>query len=634
MESAELNRACIECCNNAYEYIEAKRFENPVMGMSVLEATYVVDGEEAVFKIQGKVPEGAGMMIRIDGREFRDTEVGFQEYNEATRTLRAFPSEYILNVLRTRESNRVQLIADLTWLIKVTGEFFGDFGDLVRYPDPPGSPAELILPAGMPSPTDQQRGAAESILREPLTYVWGAPGTGKTQMVLAISILSLLGAGKRIAILAPTNNAVEQVLRGVLNALRVADPGGDLIDTSSEVIRIGMSSDSFMKEFPEVCEHKDLRMKIRSKERTIEMCQEGIRSIRAGSHPVEFAGMDEKEIADRIESIRDEIEHLRGQDPDSRMRNARIIAMTPHKLMMSFGPRDAEGRKTLEVDHIFIDEAGYCNALNALPAFMFGVPVTMLGDHKQLPPVCEIDRMDIAEGIERDDSKRFFFLLDLSALYAEDLLSESRGQLGLSYIEGREQVHRRTVDLKLTQSHRFGDNLAAILDRFVYHNGITGSPSNRLEILRVDARCPRRDDRSNIGEAKAIKRFLENESPDPADVAILTPYRQQVALLKATVPRRYEDCVLTIHRSQGREWDTVIMSVSDDRTELDGKEFQLHLTSVKDGCGGASVINTAVSRAKRKLMIFCDTEFWLEKDGELLSGLLGDSEAVVVGRWR
>ena len=34
------------------------------------------------------------------------------------------------------------------------------------------------------------------------------------------------------------------------------------------------------------------------------------------------------------------------------------------------------------------------------------------------------------------------------------------------------------------------------------------------------------------------------------------------------------------------------------------------------------VINTALSRAKRRLVLVCDREFWYGREGELISGIL------------
>ena len=628
MDTGDLAAACIECCNNAGEYMEARRFENPDMGMSVAEATFELDGNGAVFRLQARIQETFGLMLRIDDHLYSDSEVCFQEFNEVTRTVKATPSDWVLEKLRGKKDKKVQLVSDMRWLLKMTGRYFESFGSHLGLPSPAHRHEEIsdIFPP-MLEPTTQQRGAVESVLSNPLTYVWGAPGTGKTQFVLATCLISLLRAG----VLAPTNNAIEQVLRGLLSSLKRTDPDGEVIDVGTEVIRLGMSSDSFMRDHPEVCERKDIQRKIQSKSASLEMCRRALLARMAGGDPEEFKGMGDIEIRARMEALEEQMEELREQETGFRLKTARIIAMTPQKLMMTFGPEDDESHRKLEVDHIFIDEAGYCSALNALPAFMFGVPITMLGDHKQLPPVCEIDKDDVLEGIANNDAKRFFYLLDRSALFAEDLVSQPREILERSFIEGTEQIHETTATSSLTISHRFADNLASVLDRYVYRNGITGSADGSLRMLCVDTRCDDRSDRSNITEAEAIRMFLESENPDPGSVAVLTPYRHQVALLRRTLPKRYEDSVLTVHRSQGREWDTVILSVVDNRAVLDGKEFQLHLTSMRDGCGGEPVINTAVSRAKKRLILFCDREFWSGRDGELISALVECSEACAVG---
>jgi len=632
MDTGDLAAACIECCSNAGEYMEAKRFENPDMGMSVAEATFELHGDEAVFRLQGRIQDTFGLMLRIDTYLYSDAEVCFQEFNEVTRTVKATPSDWVLDRLRGKKDKKVQLVSDMRWLLRMTGRYFETFGPHLGIPSPVNRSEEIsdIFPP-MLEPTTQQRGAVESVLSNPLTYVWGAPGTGKTQFVLATCLISLLRAGKKVAVLAPTNNAIEQVLRGLLSSLKKTDPDGDVIDVNTDVIRLGMSSDSFMREHPEVCERKDIQRKIQSKSASVEMCQKALLARLAGDDPEEFRGMGDIEIRARMDALEEQIAELRRQETGFRIRNARIIAMTPQKMMMTFGPEEDESHRKLEVDHIFIDEAGYCSALNALPAFMFGVPITMLGDHKQLPPVCEIDRDDVLEGIANNDAKRFFYLLDRSALFAEDLVSQPREVLERAFLEGTEQIHENTVASSLTISHRFADNLASVLDRYVYRNGITGSADGSLRMLCVDTRCDDRNDRSNVSEAEAIGAFLEAENPDPRDVAVLTPYRHQVALLRRTLPKRYEDSVLTVHRSQGREWDTVILSVVDNRVVLEGKEYQLHLTSMKDGCGGEPVINTAVSRAKKRLILFCDREFWSGRDGELISALVDCSEACTVG---
>ena len=72
---------------------------------------------------------------------------------------------------------------------------------------------------------------------------------------------------------------------------------------------------------------------------------------------------------------------------------------------------------------------------------------------------------------------------------------------------------------------------------------------------------------------------------------------------------------MTIHKSQGREWDTVIVSVTD--TDPYGRAFM----DTRD-LRNLKLVNTAVSRAKKYLYIVCDYDSWKGKDDELISKLI------------
>ena len=78
---------------------------------------------------------------------------------------------------------------------------------------------------------------------------------------------------------------------------------------------------------------------------------------------------------------------------------------------------------------------------------------------------------------------------------------------------------------------------------------------------------------------------------------------------------------MTVHGSQGREWDTVIVSVADtsDKWFVDS----LNLAS-----RGLNLVNTAVSRARKELLIVCDTTYWKRQTGQLISDLIRIGEEV------
>ena len=96
------------------------------------------------------------------------------------------------------------------------------------------------------------------------------------------------------------------------------------------------------------------------------------------------------------------------------------------------------------------------------------------------------------------------------------------------------------------------------------------------------------------------------------DYIILAPYNIQIKRLKSILPSEKQN-ILTVHRSQGMEWDTVILSVSDTESAyFVNSKLQI----------GSQVLTTALSRAKSRLVIVCDVDFWKKQDGQLITDLV------------
>jgi hypothetical protein len=64
---------------------------------------------------------------------------------------------------------------------------------------------------------------------------------------LATCIRTILGSGGKVAVFAPTNNSVEQVLEGLMEAMG---------DERPKMVRLGIPSKSFLSRHPGVCEDR------------------------------------------------------------------------------------------------------------------------------------------------------------------------------------------------------------------------------------------------------------------------------------------------------------------------------------------------------------------------------------------
>ncbi len=667
-----------------YDYLEYMQFAtDPPMGTSeVAVIGSQVSDDYAVLSLENRLGETSGLMLKVGPEILDESSSGFTRYDDISKTIVVRPGERVLGMIS--EGHKVSVLSDMKFIVTSILEFYKSYGHLICMPSRPMDDLDPIFPEGNP-PTVQQARAARGLMNDRMAYVWGAPGTGKTQFVLSSCIRGCLDAGERVAVIAPTNNSVEQVLRGIIKTFPKRG-------SNNRVVRLGVPTRTFLEEYPDMCEDRQAQRRLESCMDSIDNLEEvlyerscdsirnritALRSVgdvhdlsalnegqlrtldaieavcemrvhtsgiidvrtkglihsldevesllfdrpRPALSIVEYRGMKDSELVSKIQELEREAEGLRFRTTGNRIQDASIVAMTPHQFISRFRPRGSEedGRMELDVDRIFLDEAGYCGLVQALTLFSNGVPVIMLGDHMQLPPVSELDEDMVRDAAQRGGSMEGTYLWMMSALHCETMLSMDLCYLRQAFLDNLEPVFDITGRYDLTESHRFASNLAEVLDEYVYKNGMTGNEGSELEIECIDVLCERRDERENTEEVKAIVGFLRQEVPDPESVCILSPYRKQVSLLRSNVPKRYRDSVMTVHGSQGREWDTIILSVADNRVE--SRDVPYRFTSSKTAIG-RRVINTAVSRAKKRLILVCDRRFWQEREDELIGGLI------------
>ena len=698
---SELKNVCIKACDDMLEQINAmqkgaKRGEETI-ATSIDELAHIARHEDyLILTLTRRLRDLNGLGLHIDGKGNFFEEVSFDNYDEESMTIQAFLSPELNQLVSQTSDDHIQVITDMKFLIEWTKSIYEEYGDLLKFPEtqPSFSHEDYSFPKNS-KPTEQQREAVHTILNSKMSYVWGAPGTGKTQYVLATSVLAYLKQGKRVAVMAPTNNAVEQVLRGILKVIEQDDPEHQFVNPSKDILRLGVSTAGFFKDYPELCEKKtadaqvsvlrktnrvlsrllyerkldtlkpkfteinDLYSKIDSEGDTSRQLQSRIMSIWNGikdtiaqnedfaficdnvdefnlrsqmprivaylmerNRPelsiIQYQDKSDEYIESKITENNEKLAELEAFTTESRIKTVKMIAMTPFTLMTRRKGMFERGN-IISMDHVFIDEVGYSNLIQTLPIFMSGRPITMLGDHKQLPPVCEIDKENIKVWYERKGYMENSYLWDMSALYCEALLHLDFDSVAKAYFDDLPPIFTETKEIDLTISHRFGRNLGKILDTCVYKNGIQGCADNPLQLVCIDVKNNNGNKRLNLGERNAIKDFIEKSGMSSKDFVILTPYKMQRDAIKKVLPSKFENNVMTIHSSQGREWDTVIISVCDNDTT--DRDVKLRFTSSLEPYDGLNVINTAVSRAKNRLIIVCDYDFW--KDRASLNDLIG-----------
>lgn len=326
---------------------------------------------------------------------------------------------------------------------------------------------------------------------------------------------------------------------------------------------------------------------------------------------------DDEKLKKKLAFLIDEKDLLIEQSTKQRVKNSLVLAMTIDAYIQY------TINENIEVEHIFCDEAGYMSTIKALTLFKCNSPITFLGDHMQLPPVSEIKTYDVI-------SYKKSFLWSQSALFFETLfLKNSIEEIFFEFTNNITPKFEKTSQVNLISTHRFGKNLAQVLNKFVYKFGFKSALNSDTNLFFIDSasNIDEAIERSSLEEVLIIKELVKRF--ERKSFVILTPYKKQVQLLKEQLGRKYFENIMTIHKSQGSEWDNVIFSVVDDSNS--GKRRMFFTNTFNENFKGLNLINTVVSRTKKRLIIVANEEFWIkQKDTQLIGNLIFISKKVTV----
>ena len=330
---------------------------------------------------------------------------------------------------------------------------------------------------------------------------------------------------------------------------------------------------------------------------------------------IHHKNLDDKKLKEKLDLLIDEKDLLIEQSTKQRVKNSLVLAMTIDAYIQY------TINENIEVEHIFCDEAGYMSTIKALTLFKCNSPITFLGDHMQLPPVSEIKSDDI-------NSFKKSFLWSQSALFFETLfLKNSIDEIYFEFTNNTTPKFEKTSQVNLISTHRFGKNLAKVLNKFVYKFGFESAlkSDTNLFFIDSDSNVNEASERSSLEEVLIIKELVKKF--EGKSFVILTPYKKQVQLLKEQLGRKYFENIMTIHKSQGSEWDNVIFSVVDDSNS--GKRKMFFTDTLNENFKGLNLINTVVSRTKKRLIIVANEDFWIkQKDTQLIGNLISISKKV------
>jgi len=520
------------------------------------EANMFRDGAAIECFISGEEPV-KGLLINLDGKtgEFRLFAPDFPDWIEDngvgiklapdTRT-----TSIMKKVLNELESNKT--LYRLFERLHPVGQMAGsDTGSL-----PNSISKERRLPVNLRNQQlneSQQLAVAAITGEEKISIVHGPPGTGKTTTLME-AIIQLINAGEKVLVSAPSNTAVDNIAKG-------------LIQQGVKLLRVGNSSKVDETIFAHTPEGRMANSKQQKEIRQLKIRAEEFRKM-ALKYKRSFGKAEREQrnlLFKEVKSIRIEIKKLQAYNEEKLFTEADVIAGTP------IGLYDA-GINHLHFHTLVIDEAGQCIEPLAWAIFPMAEKIVLAGDHWQLPPTVlsfEAERLGLNRSILEVAvaTTDAVFLLNTQYRMREAIAGFSSNYFYNNLLLTAEHLHNNGVHLS------FVDTAGS-----AYYE-IHGSDGTSLQ---------------NEGELSIVQKILETELLDPLKTALISPYSGQVVAAKEMLPKQMRSS--TIDSFQGQEKENIIVSLV--RSNEDGD-----IGFLKD----YRRMNVAITRAKEQLFVIGDS---------------------------
>lgn len=399
----------------------------------------------------------------------------------------------------------------------------------------------------------QQQAVTAITQNEQITIIHGPPGTGKTTTLIE-GIIQLIKNGEKILVSAPSNTAVDNIAKG-------------LIQQGVKLLRVGNASKANEMIFTHTPEGRLANSKQQKEIKQLKQRAEEFRRM-ALKYKRSFGKAEREQrqlLFKEVKNIRNEIKKLQAYNEEKLFEEADVIAGTP------IGIYDA-GVDHLHFHTLVLDEAGQCIEPLAWCIFPLAEKIVLAGDHWQLPPT---------------------------------VLSHEAARLGFNRSILEVAIATVKTVILLNTQYRMKEVIAGFSSNYFYNNQLlspahlrnTGTHisfidtagSGYHEIHGADGTSLQ-----NKGELTIVQKLLETEELDPLKTAFISPYAGQVTAAKELLPKQMR--ISTIDSFQGQEMENIILSLV--RSNDDGD-----IGFLKD----YRRMNVAITRAKERLFVIGDS---------------------------
>ncbi|MFF2445711.1 AAA domain-containing protein [Neobacillus sp. NPDC058068] len=430
----------------------------------------------------------------------------------------------------------------------------------------------------------------ELVLRSkynPVTFVWGPPGTGKTY-TLARTAANKYFQEKRVLILSHSNQAVDVLIAEISTFINKKDRfrEGDVLRYSSNTGEQLANHEAITtiqlleKQEPHLAKDKEILLDERRK-----LKQDLARSFskRDTNHLLEL----ETKIARVLEKIR--------QKEIQFVKDAFVVGSTLAKAASD--PAIYEK----EFDVVILDEASMAYVPQAAFAATLGKRVIICGDFKQLPPIASSRDSLVTMWLKEDIFHRAGVV---------DWVNDGKLHPHLFLLKEQRRMHPdiSAFTNQFVYNKLVGDHKSVLKSRneIVEKAPFSGRASILVDTSNTGAHCmTERTSKSRMNLWQVLLSFQiihESYLAGVRSIGYVTPYRAQANLMELLLDDLYENerltadiIAATVHRFQGSERDVMVFDT------VDG-EPQERAGMLLTGKDSERLINVAITRTKGKFI--------------------------------
>ena len=229
--------------------------------------------------------------------------------------------------------------------------------------------------------------------------------------------------------------------------------------------------------------------------------------------------------------------------------------------------------KDMVFDYVIMDEASQVDIKTGALALSCAMNAVIVGDDKQLPNV-----------ISHEEEQA------LNAIQSTYHIDEKYQATANSFLQSCVKVFTDAPVTLLREHYRCHPRIIDFCNQMFYNGELIAMTSDNSEnkVLQVIKTVPGNHARGhyNQREIDVIVQEVMPEYITSKSIGIITPYRDQAIAINRAIGK---DIASTVHKFQGRECDTIIMSMVDN--------------SPTEFSDNPNLMNVAISRAKTRLCV-------------------------------